>query len=157
MPLEHIHPIIVHFPIVFVVTLFALDLFAALRGRAATGKGDAFTTTSTVNAVGAGAFALLAMAVGDVAAEIAEGKGLSATVAQFLETHEALGSATAILIAVWAFIRGWFWYKDRRVSGAGAWALVGVDAAILALVVATAWFGGNLVYEYGVNVAALQN
>lgn len=151
IPIQHIHPILVHFPIVFFLTLAAADSFAAVRGHVATGRG-ALGNVSTGFAVLAGGFAVLAYFFGDIALEVAESGGFHSDVA---ETHEALGETTAILLAIWAAIRIFMWWRDVRLNRMAAGALALVEIAGAALVVATAYYGGRLVYELGVNVAAI--
>lgn len=149
LPLQHIHPILVHFPIVFFITLAAVDLVAALRGRIVTGRG-ALGNLSAGLAVAAGAFAVAAYFFGDAALEIAEDGGFHSDIA---EIHEGLGETTAAAFAIWALIRVFLWWRDLRFSGAGALAVSLVEVAGAVLVVATAYYGGQLVYDLGVNVA----
>ena len=70
------------------------------------------------------------------------------------ETHEGLGTLTAIAFAVWGLARAFVWWRNWQAGrGAeGAMALVEIAGAILVIVVA--YYGGQLVYDLGVNVAA---
>ncbi len=103
-------------------------------------------------AIAAGVFAIIAVALGDLAAEIAVDRGLAQTVADAIETHEGLGTVTGWLIALWGAVRLFLWWKDKIIGA--RWAVWLVDLVLIGLIVATAWFGGNLVFEYGVNVTA---
>jgi uncharacterized membrane protein len=149
LEVQHIHPILVHFPIVFFITLAAVDLVATARGRITTGRG-ALGNLSLGLALAAGAFAVGAYFMGDAALEFAESSGFHSDIA---ETHEALGETTAAAFAIWALIRLGLWWRDRRLTGAGAVAVSLIEVAGAALVVATAYYGGQLVYDLGVNVA----
>jgi uncharacterized membrane protein len=88
--------------------------------------------------------------MGDAALEFAESGGFHSDIA---EMHEALGEATATAFAVWALIRIGLWWRDLRLTGAGALAVSLIEVAGAALVVTTAYYGGQLVFDLGVNVA----
>ena len=146
---QHIHPMLVHFPIVFFLTLAVFDIVAAWRGAALTGR-SVVANVSAGLAFLAGAFAIVTYFFGDMALEIAESGGFHSQIA---EIHEGLGTTTAIAFAVWALVRAFLWWRDIRVGATVAKAIVGLEVAGAALVVATAYYGGQLVYDLGVNVA----
>lgn len=149
LSIQHIHPILIHFPIVFFITLAAVDLVASVRGKIISGRG-ALGSLSLGLALAAGAFAVAAYFFGDMALDVAESGGFHSDIA---ETHEALGEATAAAFAIWALIRLGLWWRDTRLAGAGAFIVSLVEVAGAALVVTTAYYGGQLVYDLGVNVA----
>lgn len=149
LAVQHIHPILVHFPIVFFITLAAVDLVANLRGRITTGRG-ALGNLSLGLALAAGVFAVGAYFMGDAALEFAESGGFHSDIA---EIHEALGETTAAAFAIWALIRLGLWWRDLRLTGTGGLVVSLVQVAGAALVVTTAYYGGQLVYDLGVNVA----
>jgi uncharacterized membrane protein len=149
LAVQHIHPILVHFPIVFFITLAAIDLVATATGRITTGRG-ALGNLSLGLALAAGAFAVGAYFMGDAALEIAESGGFHSDIA---ELHEALGETTAAAFAIWALVRLGLWWRDLRLTGAGALTVSLIEVAGAALVVTTAYYGGQLVYDLGVNVA----
>jgi uncharacterized membrane protein len=149
LSIQHIHPILIHFPIVFFITLAAVDLVASVRGKIISGRG-ALGSLSLGLALAAGAFAIAAYFFGDMALDVAESGGFHSDIA---ETHEALGEATAAAFAIWALIRLGLWWRDTRLAGAGAFIVSLVEVAGAALVVTTAYYGGQLVYDLGVNVA----
>jgi uncharacterized membrane protein len=99
--IQHIHPMIVHFPIVFFLTLAGVDIIALLRGDSVTAR-SAWGFVSTSLAVLAAVSAIVAWIFGDMALEFAEAGGFSSDIA---ETHEGLGTTTAIAFAVWALLR----------------------------------------------------
>lgn len=149
LAVQHIHPILVHFPIVFFLTLAAVDLVAAARGQATAGRGPVGNLSMGL-ALAAGAFAVAAFFFGDMALEIAEDGGFHSDIA---EMHEGLGETTAAVFAIWALIRLGLWWRDVRLSGGGAFVIPLVEIAGAVLVIVTAYYGGQLVYDLGVNVA----
>ena len=146
---EYIHPMLVHFPIVLALLLAGVDLLAWLGGRPIGGRGG-LAAASCALAVLAGIAAIATYAAGDAAMDIAIDKGFPEAL---IETHEGLGTTAAILLAAWALLRAWLWLRDRRLGGFMRFALVLAEAGLAGLVVVTAYFGGGLVYEHGVNVA----
>jgi len=149
LSVQHIHPILIHFPIVFFITLAVVDVVSTLRGRITTGRG-ALGNLSLGLALAAGAFAVAAYFFGDMALEIAEDGGFHSDIA---EMHEGLGQTTAVIFAVWALIRLGLWWRDVRLTGAGSVVVSLLEVAGAGLVIATAYYGGQLVYDLGVNVA----
>ncbi len=146
---QHIHPLIVHFPIVLIVLMVAFDWIASLRGVSVTGRNPA-ANASVGLAVLAGLSALVAFYFGGVALDFAEAGGFSSDIA---EIHESLGITTTTALTAWAVVRGFLWFRDMRIGNPIAFLVPVVDTAGLALVIATAYFGGQLVYDLGVNVA----
>jgi uncharacterized membrane protein len=144
-----IHPMLVHFPIVLFLLLAGMDLIATLRGVSVTAK-TAFGNVSTAVAALSGAFALAAFYFGGIALSHAEAGGFSSPIA---ETHEGLGEFTAIAFAVWAALRAAMWLINRPMPPLIKSAIPLVEIAGVFLVTATAYYGGQLVYDLGVNVA----
>jgi uncharacterized membrane protein len=147
--IAHIHPMLVHFPIVFFLSLAVLDTIATLRGVPVTGRGGV-GNVSTGLALLAGMFAVATYIFGDMALEYAEAGGFHSELA---EIHESLGEATAAAFAIWAIIRVVAWWRNARVRGGGAVLLSLVELAGAAVIVTTAYYGGRLVFDLGVNVA----
>jgi uncharacterized membrane protein len=148
IPVQHIHPMIVHFPIVLIFLLAAFDLIAVARGHQVSGRTTAGNISTSI-AVLAAISALAAMAFGGMALDFAESGGFSSDVA---EIHESLGTSVAIVLSVWALVRAVLWWGNWNIRG--AFAAVFPLAAIVGagLVVATAYYGGQLVFDLGVNV-----
>jgi uncharacterized membrane protein len=96
LSLEHVHPMLVHFPIVFFLTLAVVDTIATVRGRPVTGR-SSLGHASTGLAVLAALFAIAAFLFGDMALEFAESNGFASEVA---ELHEHLGMASAAAFTV---------------------------------------------------------
>jgi uncharacterized membrane protein len=147
--LAHIHPMIVHFPIVLIILLVISDAVAMLRGVPLSGRG-AYAISSSAFAVLAGVFAALTAMMGDMAAEIAVGNGVPNAL---IEPHEDLGSNTAIALGAWALIRAFLWWRGTELAGKRVLGVVAVEAALCGMVLVTAYFGGQLVYDHGVNVS----
>ncbi len=145
---EQFHPMILHFPIVLITVLAAVDL-AALWLKIPLGGRDTYASVATAIAVATGGFALLAAVLGDTALDIAVSRGVSPSL---FETHEGLGSLAAVLFGVWAVIRAFFWWKKIPLEGGRKTLVVLVDIVLVLLIVLVAYYGGQLVYEHGVNV-----
>jgi uncharacterized membrane protein len=148
VPIQHIHPILVHFPIVLIYTLVAIDLVALAGGSAVTGKSGA-GTISTFVALAAGVFAIGTWFFGGLALDHAEAAGFSSDIA---EIHESLGGITAFAFLIWGLVRLALWIRNREFRAVTITIpLIEIGGAVL--VTATAYYGGRLVYELGVNVA----
>lgn len=154
MRLELIHPMVVHFPIVLGLGLFAVDGIAALRKWPLSGRG-AVANTSAIVAVAAGIFAVIAFVFGDQAYDIA----LAAANApkDALEIHQEIGSITAFALAGWAAARAFLWWRNVKLGAAAGYGIAGIEALLVAAVLVAAWYGGELVYHYGVAVEKLAN
>jgi len=149
IPIQHIHPMLVHFPIVFFLTLAAFDIIAVWRGANVTGR-SAVGTISTSLALLAGLSALAAWFFGDMALSYAEAAGFQSGVA---EVHEGLGTLTAAAFILWALVRSFAWWRNWQASRGAEGGVAVVELLGVGLVVATAYFGGELVFGLGVNVA----
>lgn len=148
VPIQHIHPILVHFPIVLIYTLAAIDLVALAGGSAVTRRSGA-GTISTFVALAAGVFAVGTWIFGGLALDHAEAAGFSSDIA---EIHESLGGITAIAFLIWGLVRLALWIRNREFRAVTI-AIPLIEIAGTMLVTATAYYGGLLVYELGVNVA----
>jgi len=151
IPIEQFHPIVVHFPIVFFLSLAALDTAALFANLSLAGRGGVANLSAGL-AVLAGLAAVTAYAFGDAALDVALAGGVAEA---RLETHETLGTVTAIALALWGLVRAFVWWRRLPVGKGRARGMALVELAFAILIIATAFFGGQLVYELGVNVAAL--
>jgi uncharacterized membrane protein len=148
IPIEQFHPIAVHFPIVFLLSLAALDSLAMLGNRSIGGRGG-IADLSAGLAVLSGLAATAAYAFGDAAFDLAVASGVAEA---RLETHQLLGTTTATALGLWALLRAAAWWWRIPISRNRMWGLVLVELAFSLLVITTAYYGGQLVYEFGVNV-----
>jgi len=148
IPIQQIHPLAVHFPIVFFISLAGLDLYARLKTIPIDGRG-AISNLSTGLAVLAGITAIAAFFFGSMAMEMAEAGG---NIESQTQAHEMLGSITAIALAIWGAIRALIWYRKIAVNQTKFSGIVAIELLLAVLMIATAYYGGQLVYDYGVNV-----
>lgn len=138
-----LHPLVVHVPIVLIPLAALLATYAAWR-RPAWAR-NVLLVLLGMAAVGA----FVADQLGDHDMEAAR-DAMTPDQRALAETHESLGSATwlstAGLFALAIVLR-------RKLDARGWMALCAVALwALFALVTVTAWYGGALVYEQGVNV-----
>ena len=147
-PIQHIHPMLVHFPIVLVYLLAAFELVATLMGRTVTGR-TASGNVATGLAILSGISAVAAFYFGGVALDYAEAGGFSSDIA---EIHEGLGEKVAIVLGIWAMIRAALWWFKVEIKAPLAFVFPLVAIATALLVTFTAYYGGQLVFDLGVNV-----
>ncbi|CDX56266.1 conserved membrane hypothetical protein [Mesorhizobium plurifarium] len=145
--IQHVHPILVHFPIVLIYTLVIIDI-AALAGSNAVTMRSGVGTISTFVAVAAGLFAVVTWLFGGMALDYAEAAGFRSEIA---EIHEGLGTISAFTFLGWGVIRLALWVRNREL-GTLVFAIPAIEIAGAALVTATGYYGGQLVYDLGVNV-----
>ena len=140
---------LVHFPIVLFYLAAAFDIGATLMGRSVTDRSTA-GRISLALVVLAALSAIASYVFGHMALNVAEAGGFHSDVA---EMHESLGGLTTIAFVIWAVLRTITWWRDAVLPSAFRMAvpLVGVLGAVL--ITATAYYGGELVYGLGVNVA----
>lgn len=148
LPIEQFHPLAVHFPIVFTLLLAVFDGGAKLRGISIGGR-TTMANASAGIALCAGVSAVVAFALGDLALDVALAKGTPLSV---LETHEELGTITASVLFSWAVVRSIMWWRVTALSRNLSWTIVAIEFALVGLIVVTAYFGGQLVYEFGIGV-----
>jgi uncharacterized membrane protein len=148
LPVAQFHPILVHFPITFFLTLAIFDAALLLQGSTISGPGCAARVSGGL-AVLSGLSTVATYVTGDLAYDIAVASGVPAAT---LETHESLGTWTAIFIVVWSLVRGFFWWRGSQIEGRLKIGTMLVEIIGVLLIIVAAYFGGQLVYELGVNV-----
>lgn len=155
LSIEHIHPIIVHFPIVFFLTAIVIQLMVMVRG------GDlAVVGRQCLSGVGFGALllaalsALLAAIFGDMALDVAMANGFPANP---LELHEGLGLTTTWILLGLAAVQLFCWWRRIPLSGWRGWLLVLVGLVGAGILLGAAYVGGELVHHIGVNVDAVHS
>jgi uncharacterized membrane protein len=149
-PIQLVHPMIVHFPIVFLLTTLVVDFAAMARGSDLGGA----TLLSRVSAgalILAAGFGILAYLFGDIAYDRAIAAGFPETA---LEAHEGLGTATMAILVALALLRLVAQWRGIGLGGGRGWLITLGTLAATAVMLTTAYHGGQLVYELGVNVAA---
>jgi uncharacterized membrane protein len=146
--ITHVHPMLVHFPIVLYLIAVALQVYIVATGGDLAAP-ECLPRTACIALVFGTVMAAAAVVFGDIALDHAADLGFPKGE---LEEHEELGFATLwIFVALSVLHLGARW-KDIALEGGKGWvmALAGV-AGVVVLIIAAA-HGGELVYEMGVNV-----
>lgn len=131
----HIHPIIVHFPIALFISAFGLEILSLIF------KKDALHQTAWHNYI----LAVIA-AVAAVVSAVIDGESLQHTV---FYAHRALGCWTLAIAFVSLAVLFLTKKKSAELFRVMFFIFLVVSSA---LVLATGYYGGRLVYEYGVGV-----
>ncbi len=158
MNFTHLHPATVHFPIAFLLLASALTLLHLFR-RPALNLKPTIWMLLVLGWIGGG----VAVLTGLLAQAYLPPQAPYRAVLNF---HIWSGLATLVLYGFWLY-RGWTYRsararRQRMRSGvstedllddaAARWWLALLAIAGALLIAATGWFGGRLVYEFGVNV-----
>jgi uncharacterized membrane protein len=132
-----LHPLLVHFPVALLTFGAFADLAASVR------KNPAAEVVGWWAQLAGTAGILLSAATG----LLAKGRLSEPAVLDLVATHEQLAFVTAA-----AFAGLFFWRVGSRGRTPSRLYLACLAGALL-LVWGTAWFGGELVYRYGIGVA----
>ncbi len=145
--IAHIHPVLVHFPLALLPVALGAQMLALYKGENLFGR-HCLSSTGVMLIILAALGAISAAVFGDMALDqaLATGVPLSS-----LETHEELGQLSAILLSTLAVFEIWF-YRKKSTGAALNWGFLAAGIGVLLIVLTTAWFGGHLVYDLGVNV-----
>jgi uncharacterized membrane protein len=148
----HIHPMLVHFPIVLFLLAIAAQLLTLVRGQDLTERACLPSIGLSALLLG-GLAAVVAAVFGDIALDHAVDLGFPKGP---LETHQTFGLTTTWLFVALAALQAVAWWRRIPLKAARGWivALAGVVGCLFLL--ATAYYGGNLVYKIGVNVDAVK-
>lgn len=147
----HIHPMLVHFPIVLFLLALLLQLLVLLR-HGDLSANSCLADMALASLLLAAAAAAVAAFFGDIALDHAVELGFPPAP---LEYHATLGIITMSLMLVLAALHlaaRWFEWKLGNSRG---WLLWGVAFIGAVLLIVTAYHGGDLVYRIGVNVEAV--
>jgi uncharacterized membrane protein len=149
IPITEIHPILVHFPIVLWISAEVLAVTILLRGGDLSAR-QHWPLTAFYALLAGTAFACLAAFFGDIALDHAIAAGFPA---HPLEIHETLAVSTLSIFGLHAVLRLLAIWRRYALSGFRGWLaeLPGLIGIVLLLF--TAYYGGELVYHFGVNVA----
>jgi uncharacterized membrane protein len=151
-PVYLIHPMIVHFPIVLLLLVPVVDFFALARGGDLAARSCVPNVALITLLLGILA-GLVAITFGEIAADHAVSIGFSDAP---IDRHEGFAITTISLFAVLAAVRLIARWKKISLAGSRGWALFAVTLVGAALIIVTAYFGGHLVYDLGVNVEVVK-
>ena len=138
--LDNIHPLLVHFPIAFLLGFFLLDLIASLAGKKQ--WREAATAMLYFGTIGAA----LSVAAGFVAADtVAHGDDVH----DIMTRHQIIGVSVlslAALLSLWRLLAG------SVITGAANVFFQTLSGVLCILLMLGADLGGLMVYRYGVSV-----
>lgn len=149
LDLAHVHPMLVHFPIVLWLLAIALQFVLLIRGGHFADQSAWATTAFWILFLGT-VGGIVAATFGDMALDIAVKKGFPQAP---IETHEELALTTLWLFIALTVVHAVLLWKRITLNRGLAWLLFLVAVAGGILLVTAAYFGGHLVYDLGVNVA----
>jgi len=144
-----IHPMLVHFPIVLLITAVAMDIFLLL-----TNKDLANRNCLPLMALSALLLGTLSAGIAAFFGDIALDKAISLGFPSGpLETHETLAFITIAVFSLYCLLRLLALWRRYPLRGFSGWISALPGMVGLVLLIATAYYGGELVYHLGVNVA----
>jgi len=148
LDLAHIHPMLVHFPIVLFLMVVSFDAVSLVRGQnLAARQGVPFAAMAIL---GAGIVLAAATAIfGDIALDAAVAKGFPEAP---LERHELFGMATFWIFLGLGILRYLSAWRGISLAGQRGALYLALSLVAVAVLLTAAYFGGQLVYDLGVNV-----
>jgi uncharacterized membrane protein len=151
MSIALIHPMLVHFPIVLLITAVVMDIILLLIKKDLTDRQCLPLVALSALLLGTLSAGLAAI-FGDMALDRAISLGFPSGP---LETHETLALITIAVFSLHCLLRLLALWRRYPLRGFSGWisALPGIVG--LVLLITTAYYGGELVYHFGVNVAAV--
>jgi uncharacterized membrane protein len=150
--IAHVHPMLVHFPIVLLMFGVGLDFLALARGADLSGAECLPRVAASALILGTVAAAAAAV-FGDIALDKAVDLGFPKAP---LEHHEALGLTTLWIFVALSALRILAYWKGFRLRGGRGVVLAVLGLCGVGVLLFAAYAGGKLVYEIGVNVAAVK-
>ncbi|MBI1194499.1 MAG: DUF2231 domain-containing protein [Gammaproteobacteria bacterium] len=147
---EHVHPMLVHFPIVFLLTAAVIDALIIFIHDGDLSARQCLVRVGLATLLFGTAFAVIAAVFGDMALDIAADKGFDKAP---LEEHAGLAGLTIAVFGLLALIQLVAIWRGMRLSGKYGRIFLGALSLGCLLLIVTAYHGGDLVYKLGVNVA----
>lgn len=146
-----IHPMLVHFPIVFLITAVAMDIIVLVSKKDLAGRQCLPLIALSALLLGTLSAGLAAI-FGDIALDKAVSLGFPLGP---LETHETLAFITIAVFSLYCLLRLLALWRRYPLRGFIGWisALPGIVGVVM--LITTAYCGGELVYHFGVNVATV--
>ena len=151
MSIALIHPMLVHFPIVLLIAAVAVDIILLLTKKDLAGRQCLpliALSALLLGTLSAGIAAIL----GDIALDKAISLGFPSGP---LETHETLALITIAIFGLYCLLRLLALWRRYPLRGVVGWISAFYGMVGVALLITTAYYGGELVYHFGVNVAAV--
>ena len=146
-----IHPMLVHFPIVLLITAVAMDIILLLIK-----KNLANRQCLPMVALSALLLGTLSAGIAAVFGDIALDKAISLGFPSGpLETHETLALITIAVFSLHCLLRLLVLWRRYSLQGFIGWVSAIPGMVGVVLLILTAYYGGELVYHFGVNVATV--
>jgi uncharacterized membrane protein len=146
-----IHPMLVHFPIVLLITACAMDIILLSIKKDLTSRQCLSMIALSALLLGTLSAGLAAI-FGDIALDKAISLGFPRGP---LETHETLALTTITVFALQCLLRILALWRRVPLRGYVGWVSAIPGMVGVVLLIFTAYYGGELVYHFGVNVAAV--
>jgi len=149
MSIALIHPMLVHFPIVLLIITVAMDIIVLLLKRD-------LAVRECLPMIGLSALLLgtlsagIAAIFGDIALDKAKSLGFPNAP---LETHETMALITIAVFSLHCLLRLLALWRRYPLRGIIGWISAFPGMVGVVLLIVTAYYGGELVYHLGVNVA----
>jgi uncharacterized membrane protein len=144
-----IHPMLVHFPIVLLITAVTMDIIVLLFKKDLAGRHCLPLVALSALLLGTLSAGLAAI-FGDIALDKAVSLGFPIGP---LETHETLALITIAVFGLQCLLRLLAVWRGYSLQGIIGWVSVLPGIVGVGLLITTAYYGGELVYHLGVNVA----
>jgi uncharacterized membrane protein len=151
IPITEIHPMLVHFPIVLWISAEVIAVVILLTGGDLSAR-QHWPLTALYALLGGVVFGSLAAFFGDIALDHAVAAGFPAAP---LETHETFAVTTLCIFILHSALRCLAIWRKYPLTGIRGWMAELPGFIGIVLLIVTAYFGGELVYHLGVNVAAV--
>jgi uncharacterized membrane protein len=151
MSIALIHPMLVHFPIVLLIAAVAVDIILLLTKKDLAGRQCLPLIALSALLLGTLSAGIAAI-FGDIALDKAILLGFPSGP---LETHETLALITIAIFGLYCLLRLLALWRRYPLRGVIGWISAFYGMVGVALLITTAYYGGELVYHFGVNVAAV--
>jgi len=145
-----VHPMLVHFPIALLITACSLDIIVLLIKKDLINRQCLPLIALSALLLGTLSAGIAAI-FGDVALDKAISLGFPR---RPLETHETLALITIAVFSFNCLLRLLALWRRVPLQGYIGWISVLPGIVGVVLLIFTAYYGGELVYHFGVNVAA---
>jgi len=146
-----VHPMLVHFPIVLLITAVATDIIAILTKKELADRQCLPMVAMWALLLGT-VSAGIAAVFGDIASDKAISLGYPGGP---IETHETLALITISVFSLHCLLRLLVLWRKYHLQGRRGWISLIPGMVGVVLLIITAYYGGELVYHFGVNVAAV--